>query len=227
MLARCLIVAAWCSLAVAFVSAGLIVFDIYGRGRRQRLAVMEAVWPLTTLYVGPLGVWGYRRLGRSGVADGRHDRAAAIRPRWSGVALSVTHCGAGCVLGDVVAEFVVFAFGLSIAGQALYAEYLGDYLLAIGVGMVFQFLVISRMRSLTLLAGLAAAAKSDVIALSAFEIGLFGSMALTRLVLFSGDHLSPTSPVYWLFMQAGMALGFATSWPANAWLVRRGIKDAM
>jgi len=28
-------------------------------------------------------------------------------------------------------------------------------------------------------------------------------------------------------MQVGMMLGFVTSHPANAWLIRRGIKEAM
>jgi len=28
-------------------------------------------------------------------------------------------------------------------------------------------------------------------------------------------------------MQIGMILGFATAWPANVWLVRRGIKEEM
>jgi hypothetical protein len=222
-----LVVVAWCSLAVAFASGGLILFDVYGRGHRQRLAVMEAVWPLTALYFGPVAVWAYRRLGRSAVPGRQQAKARLRRPRWSGVAISVTHCGAGCVLGDVIAEFVIFGLGLSLAGQVLSAEYLGDYVLAVAFGIVFQYLVISRMRPLGLRAGLAAAVKSDVIALSAFEIGLFGWMALMRFVFFPGPHLSPASPVYWLFMQIGMVLGFATSWPANVWLIRRGIKHSM
>jgi Domain of unknown function (DUF4396) len=222
-----LVAVAWCSLALGFGSAGWIVFDVYGRGRRQRMAVMEAVWPLTALYLGPVAVWAYRRLGRAGMPGHGHGRAPTRRSRWSGIALSVTHCGAGCVLGDVIAEFVLFGIAASIAGQALYAEYIGDYVLAIAFGIVFQYLVISRMRRLTVREGLLAAAKSDVIALSAFEIGLFGWMALMRFAFFPRPDLLPDSPVYWLFMQLGMILGFVTSWPANLWLIRRGIKEAM
>jgi hypothetical protein len=33
--------------------------------------------------------------------------------------------------------------------------------------------------------------------------------------------------VYWLMMQIGMALGFLTAFPVNAWLISRGIKEAM
>lgn len=208
-------------LALGFACAGWIVFDVYGRGNRQHLPVMEAVWPLTALYFGPLAIWAYRRFGHAGMAG------PTRRPRWPSVAVSVTHCGAGCILGDIIAEFALFGLAASIAGRALFAEYVGDYLLAIGFGIVFQYLVIARMRGLTLRKGLIAAAKSDVIALSAFEVGLFGWMALMRFLFFTRPHLLPDSPVYWMFMQFGMIIGFATSWPANVWLIRRGIKDAM
>jgi hypothetical protein len=220
-----LVIVSWCSLALGFGCAGAIVFDVYGRKHRQHLAVMEAVWPLTALYLGPLAVWGYRRFGMTRMAS--HQQRRWGRPGWTGIALSVTHCGAGCVLGDILAEFVIFSLGLTIADQALFAEYVGDYIVAVAFGIVFQYLVISRLRPLRLRAGLAAAAKSDVIALSAFEIGLFGWMALMRYAFFTDPGLHPDSPVYWLFMQVGMIIGFATAWPANVWLIRRGIKEAM
>lgn len=216
-----LVVVAWSALALAFGCVGWILVDIYGRGRRQHLPVMEAVWPLTAAYFGPLAVWAYRRLGHAGMA------VPSRRPRWSSVAVSVSHCGAGCVLGDVIAEFVVFAVGATVAGQALFAEYVGDYVLAISFGIAFQYLAIAPVRGLSLRKGLIEAAKSDFVALSTFEIGLFGWMALMRFVFFTDPHLSPDSPVYWLFMQLGMMIGFATAWPANVWLIRRGIKDAM
>jgi hypothetical protein len=28
------------------------------------------------------------------------------KPFWAGTAVSTTHCGAGCVLGDVIAEWI-------------------------------------------------------------------------------------------------------------------------
>jgi hypothetical protein len=41
-------------------------------------------------------------------------------------------------------------------------------------------------------------------------------------------HLMPSSAAYWLLMQVGMIIGyFFTSWPANVWLVKRGIKVLM
>jgi hypothetical protein len=57
-------VLAWLSLATALACAGAIVFDIVVRAHRQRMWIMDLVWPTTALYAGPLGWWGYRRYGR-------------------------------------------------------------------------------------------------------------------------------------------------------------------
>ena len=53
-----LTILAWVSLAIAFLTAGLIAYDIYGRGYRHKMPVMDAVWPITALYFGPLAWWG-------------------------------------------------------------------------------------------------------------------------------------------------------------------------
>ena len=225
-----LVVLAWVALAVAFLCAGAIVYDILGRGYRQHMRVMEVVWPVTALYAGPLALWGYRRFGRPRtrrwLAD--HDRDEPPgKPCWAAVAVGVSHCGAGCTLGDIIAEFGVFFLGLSVAGETLFAEYVGDYVLAILLGLAFQYFAIAPMRDLDLREGIVAAAKADILSLTAFEVGLFGWMALTSLVFFPDPHLHADSPVYWFLMQVGMCLGFLTAFPVNVWLIRRGIKEAM
>ncbi|MEO6859403.1 MAG: DUF4396 domain-containing protein [Solirubrobacteraceae bacterium] len=113
---------AWASIATGCLSAGVVLYDVYIRGLRQPMRVMEAVWPLTALYLGVLGWLVYARLGRPEV---RRDAAQAGEqdvPEWQGVAVSATHCGAGCALGDVIGEWVVFATSLTIAGAALWPE---------------------------------------------------------------------------------------------------------
>ncbi|HET8600959.1 MAG TPA: DUF4396 domain-containing protein [Segeticoccus sp.] len=225
-----LVVVAWCALASGFGSAGYIVWDILGRGYRQPMRVMEAVWPITALYFLPLAVWAYHRFGRPKTEKWlrRHQREEPpAQPNWAAVATGVSHCGAGCTLGDIIAEFVIFGLGATIAGEALFAMYVGDYLAAVGLGIVFQYLAIAPMRGLGLGEGLKEAAKADVLSLTAFEVGLFGWMALMRFVFFPDSPLEPSSPAYWFLMQIGMAIGFFTAWPANVWLIRRGIKEAM
>jgi hypothetical protein len=153
---------------------------------------------------------------------------ARSRPGWVTMAIEVSHCGAGCSLGDVASEFAIFALGLTVAGITLGAEYIGDFALALTFGIVFQYFAIAPMRGLGVKDGLIAATKADFISLTAFELGLFGWMAVMAYVLFPPpSHLMPSSASFWLLMQVGMMIGFATSWPANVWLVRRGIKVPM
>lgn len=150
------------------------------------------------------------------------------KPRWVVMATECSHCGSGCTLGDVIAELAIFALGLTIAGLTLPVEYIGDYVFAVGLGIVFQYFAIAPMRGLGVRDGLKAAAKADLISLTFFEIGLFGWMALMAFVFFPAPHrLMPNAAAFWFLMQVGMMIGFFTSWPANAWLVNRGIKIAM
>lgn len=150
------------------------------------------------------------------------------RPWWVTMAIEVSHCGSGCTLGDVISEFAIFWLGLTIAGVTLGAEYVGDYIFALAFGIIFQYFAIAPMHGLGLKDGLIAAAKADFISLTAFEVGLFSWMAIVTFVLFPApNHLMPSSAAYWLLMQIGMIIGYFSSWPANVWLVRRGIKVPM
>jgi hypothetical protein len=84
------------------------------------------------------------------------------------------------------------------------------------------------MRGIGFRKALPATVKADFLSLTAFEVGLFGWMLLMAFVFFPAPHhLTPSSPVYWFLMQIGMALGFLTAYPANVWLIRRGVKEAM
>ena len=220
----------WLSLGVAVLSAADILIDIYLRQRRQKMPVMEAVWPVTALYFGPVASIAYRHWGRPQSSRWLREQGLEEppdRPFWTKVAVGVSHCGAGCTLGDIVAEWVVFALAFQIAGMALFPEYIADYLLALLFGVAFQYFAIAPMRGLGFRKGIVQAAKADVLSLTAFEVGLFGWMALMALVFFPHPHLHPDSPVYWFGMQIGMVLGFFTAWPVNVWLIRKGIKEAM
>jgi hypothetical protein len=225
-----LVALAWVALAIAFGCAAVILFDVYGRGYRQRMGIMEAVWPVTALYFGPVALWMYWRFGRPNSRrwlEARGLDSPPDKPKWATTALGVSHCGAGCTLGDVIAATAVFALGIELFGRAFWPELIGDYVAALALGILFQYFAIAPMRGLDLRDGLAAAAKADVLSLTAFEVGLFGWMALMAFVFFPTNPLQPNDPMYWFLLQIGMVIGFGTAWPANAWLIRRGIKEAM
>jgi Domain of unknown function (DUF4396) len=224
-----LTVISWIFIGLGLLSAAAIVADIYVLGYREHVKIMEAVWPLTALYAGPAGLAAYFRWGRpmSHRWMTARNRGMPGKPFWAGTAVSTTHCGAGCVLGDVIAEWIVFAAALHLLGLALPAEYLLDYVLALSWGILFQYLAIAPMRQLRLGEGLKLAAKADFLALSAFEVGLFGWMAIYQLVLFTSPGLPANSAAFWFMMQIGMIIGFITSYPMNRWLILHGIKEIM
>lgn len=114
-----------------------------------------------------------------------------------------------------------------IVGLALWPEYIADYFLAFLLGIAFQYFSIAPMRGLGVGEGIVAALKADTLSLTAFELGLFGWMAIIQFVLFPIKHLHPDTPVYWFLMQIGMMLGFLTSYPVNAWLLKAGLKEKM
>jgi hypothetical protein len=239
---------AWISLGLAFASAAVIIFDEIKHP--QQMWVMNIVWPVTALYFSVIAVWFYFRAGRRMTreamhapmhgmremhgeqgretsAQAPHISSGAINPTFTQVAISASHCGAGCVVGDVIAEFAVFSLGMTMLGVALYASYAADFTLAWIFGIAFQYFVIKPMKHLTPAQGLIAAMKADTLSIIAFEIGMFAWMALVFFVLFSHPHLMPTQAVYWLMMQIAMVIGFITSLPVNRWLLRAGLKEVM
>lgn len=205
---------AWAALLGGGISAVSLAIEL--RRRPAKMAVMNVVWPVTALYLGPLAVWLFRRYGRA---------APDAKPFWAVTAVGVTHCGAGCTLGDIVAECGLFFTGTMLAGSRLDTSLVGDFMLAYVLGIAFQYFAIAPMRGVRGLRGIWAAMKADTLSLTAFELGLFAWMWGMH-VLFRPE-LKPDQAVYWFSMQVGMALGFVTAFPMNWWLIRRGLKEAM
>ena len=223
-------IVAWLSIAVASACALWIAGDELRHP--QKMAVMNVVWPVSALYFSVLGVWAYYRLGRKNAQDDARQESGD-RPRdrkgptAAQVAVGTSHCGAGCMLADIVAEFSIAAAGFTILGSVLWAEYIIDFAAAWALGIVFQYAAIQPMRHLPVGQGVAAAIKADTLSILAFQMGMYGWMALTYFIFFPRPHLTPFSPVFWLMMQAGMICGFATSFPMNRVLIRRGWNEAM
>jgi Domain of unknown function (DUF4396) len=216
-----LTVLAWISLAAGFSSAAAVLYDIYGRGLRQPMRVMEAVWPITALYLGLLGWFVYAWLGRP-----RLKRVGDER-EWEGYAISGSHCGAGCALGDVIGEWAAFAGSLTIAGAALWSGYALDFAFGYVLGILFQYWAIKPMSHLSRRATLRDAIRADTLSVVAFEAGMFAFMALVYFAFFTHPHLGTDNAAYWLMMQIAMAIGLATTYPVQIWLIRRGIKHTM
>ncbi len=209
---------------LSILSALLVLADIFLAHRRQPMAIMDAVWPLTMLYWGPLGLIFYAWFGRAMPPQPGHDHHHADKPMWQATFSGATHCGAGCAAGDFIGDWLAFAIGFTLFGSVLGGKYLFAFVLAYLFGIVFQYFSVAPMRGLGLKAGIIAAIKIDALSLLAYEIGMFACMGL-RAWLY--PHLLPTTWSYWLLMQVAMVAGFATTYPVNWWLISNGTKEKM
>lgn len=230
---------AWISLALAFLSALIIAADEVRHP--QKMAVMNIVWPVTALYFSLFAVWAYFAKGRTMTrdamqampkqhsAEGKGDEKEASQdgPTLSQTALAASHCGAGCVLADVVTEFSVYAAGATLLGTELYASYVWDFIAAWALGIAFQYFAIKPMRNLSVGGAIWAAVKADTLSILAFQVGMYAWMALVFYKLFPQPHLHPTQAAYWLMMQIAMVFGFVTALPVNWLLVKLGLKEKM
>jgi len=218
-----LTICAWISLAIALPSAAIIAADEFRHP--QKMTVMNFVWPITALYFSILALWAYFQYGRA--TPNRSHQEQNRAPDWGDAALSDTHCGAGCALGDVIAEFAVFAFSLKLFGSALYASYLADLIAAWLFGIVFQYFSLKPMTDLSRGQAIGAAIKADTVSILTFQIGMYLWMALVYFVLFPRPHIEPNHAVYWFMMQLAMICGYVTALPINLRLLRKGIKHPM
>lgn len=215
------------------------------------MKVMNLVWPITALYFGPLALEVYLRSGRKG-SKAHHARMmeevkrelkqerwvrGQVEPPAAGAgeapasreqaAVGVSHCGAGCTLGDIAAEWWVFLMGLTFAGGVFPTRILLDFLLAWTLGIAFQYFSIGPTRGLPVGATLVQAIKVDTLSIVAFQTGMSAWMALTYYVLFPSPHLEPNSAVFWLMMQVAMMVGYVAAYPVNAYVLNAGWKEKM
>lgn len=221
-------------LSLAMVSLGVAcaaVLAIDVVRRPQKMAVMNLVWPIDALFGSLLWLWFYFRWGRAR-PDARTPPFAVM------VAKAASHCGSGCTLGDIVAEtlallapgvLLVFGWG-HLFEERTYANWTLDFVFAFAIGIAFQYFTIVPMRHLRFWPGVWAAVKADTLSLASWQLGMYGFMGWAKFQLFGQvwqSELEPSMPEFWFAMQIAMLCGFATSYPVNWWLVRRGWKERM
>ena len=215
------------------VCAAIIALDELRRP--QKMGIMNLVWPLTALFGSLLWLAIYVRWGRT-PADPGAEQGEVPFPVM--VIKGSSHCGAGCTLGDIIAEWTAFAFPAvavwfgwqSWFADKIFAIWLLDFLLAFLIGVVFQYFTIKPMRDLSVGAGIRAAVKADTASISSWQVGMYGVMALIQFAWFRpafGATAEVNTPEFWFAMQLAMLGGFATAYPVNWLLIRIGWKEAM
>jgi hypothetical protein len=223
---------AWISIVVAVICALWIAGDEVRNP--QKMGVMNIVWPVTALYFSVFAVFAYYAFGRKQAMSGDQasmgDMPGAQKdgpPTLIQVAVGTSHCGAGCMIADVGAEFAIAAAALTLLGSVLWAEYVIDFAAAWTLGIVFQYYAIKPMRDISRWQAIVAAIKADTLSILAFQVGMYAFMALVYFKIFAHPHLTAFMPTYWLMMQAAMICGYVAALPMNWWLITAGLKEKM
>lgn len=222
---------AWSWIAICIASALFILIQTLRKP--QKMWIMDVVWPITGLYMGPFAIYLYRKSLPVSMKKPMSEDMKKIMeqhkddpPTWIQNSIAVFHCGAGCSIGDTIAELLVPALALTFAGE-FGTKLIFDFLFAYLIGVAFQYFTIVPMRGLSFGKGVIAAVRADTISILLFEVGMFGWMAISYYWLFPAPHLKPNMAAFWFMMQVAMIAGFLTALPANAWLIRKGWKEKM
>lgn len=112
----------WFFLALAALSAVVILVDIAFRGYRQRVGAMSAIWPMTALYLGPLAIWAYYRWGRPSSPKWQREHPETPQKTLAAAALTGgTPGGAASTIGHFIGVPLILLTGITIAGLDLWA----------------------------------------------------------------------------------------------------------
>ena len=161
------------ALAILSLIAGLICavwISIDEMRHPQHMWIMNLVWPITALYASVLGLIFYFAYGRLATLKkmqaaneaGKTPPSVGLTPFPIIVAKGALHCGSGCTLGDIIAEWLVFFipavaiwFGYkTIFSEKMFAVWVLDFLFAFVLGIAFQYFTIAPMRNLSVGEGL-------------------------------------------------------------------------
>lgn len=202
----------------------------------QSMKIMNVVWILTALWGSYLALWAYNKFGRSVPMkmdmsmDKSMDMSMNMETgqfKWQSIALSALHCGAGCTLADIIGEWFTNYIPITVGGSLLFGNWVLDFVLALIIGVYFQFYAIREMEKISVPSALSRAIKADFFSLLSWQIGMYGWMAIVYFVLFNDMPLPKDTWLFWFMMQIAMLFGFICAYPMNVLLIKLGVKKGM
>ncbi|MDX8477920.1 multicopper oxidase domain-containing protein [Mesorhizobium sp. VK24D] len=208
-------------LAVWFVLAGAstlyVGFDQYRNNPEP--VVMKWGFILVTLYMGPLGLLLYV-LADKEPRPGEHEAFTSPLSK-QGVG-STIHCVAGDATGIILAAVVTATIGLP-----MWLDLIVEYLAGFAFGLfIFQSLFMKSMMGGSYWDNVKKSFLPEFISMNFMMAG----MAPVMSFLMMGRDMramEPTELLFWGVMSLGVIAGFTLAYPANVWLVARGLKHGL
>lgn len=205
----------WFVLALA--STAYVAFDQF-MGNPEP-TVMKWGFILVTLYMGPFGLLLYV-LADKEPRPGEHEKFTS--PLWKQGVGSTIHCVAGDATGIITAAVITASLGLP-----MWIDLIVEYLAGFSFGLfIFQSLFMKRMMGGSYWQNVKMSFMPEFISMNAMMAG----MAPTMSYLMMGRDMRAMDPlelVFWGVMSLGVMVGFATAYPFNVWMVKKGIKHGL
>jgi FtsP/CotA-like multicopper oxidase with cupredoxin domain len=202
---------------IAFASTAYVAWDQFRNNPEPR--VMKWGFILVTLYMGPLG-WLIYVLADKEPRPGEHERF--IEPLWKQGVGSTIHCVAGDATGIILAAVVTASVGLP-----MWVDLIVEYAAGFAFGLlIFQSLFMKSMMGGTYGQNVRKSFMPEFISMNFMMAG----MAPVMSFLMMGRDMRamvPTELLFWGVMSLGVIAGFAAAYPANVWLVARGLKHGL
>jgi hypothetical protein len=194
----------WVVLVV--IALGVLVYDMR-KHNPGIMPLMKAVWFLTVLYSGPVGLLIYYYSGRKQI---REDSL------WRRGFRSTAHCYSGCGAGEVAG--VVIAAGLLslstwwVAAITFLLAYVAGY--AMTVGPLVQ-------EGVGLKQALWDAFYSETASITVMEIVAIGTD------IWLAGEATIGEPLFWSALAFSLTMGLIAAYPVNVLLVKFGVKEGM
>ena len=202
---------------VAAASAAYVAYDQFAGNPEP--TVMKWGFILVTLYMGPFGLLLYV-LADKEPRPGEHESFTA--PLWKQGVGSTIHCVAGDATGIILAAVVTASLGLP-----MWIDLVVEYVAGFSFGLfIFQSLFMKKMMGGTYWENVRKSFTPEFISMNAMMAG----MAPTMSLLMMGRDMRAMDPlelVFWGVMSLGVIVGFATAYPFNVWMVKKGIKHGL
>ena len=208
-------VLAWLMLALA--STVWVAWDQFARNPEP--SVMRWGFILVTLYGGPLALLVYV-LADKEPRPGTHERF--VQPLWKQGIGSTVHCIAGDSTGIILAAVITASLGLP-----MWLDLIVEYATGFAFGLfVFQALFMKNMMGGSYLQNVRRSFVPEFISMNFMMAG----MAPTMSLLMMGRDMRAMDPLqllFWGVMSLGVVAGFVAAYPANVWMVAKGIKHGL
>lgn len=218
--------AVWILTALWGSYLALWAYNRFGQGSSMKAKDAGMKMDMSDMKMDMPGMEGMDMTGMTGM-NMSGGMAGMKRPHWQSVALSTLHCGAGCTLADIIGEWFTNYVPVTVAGSQLVGNWVLDFILALIIGVYFQFYAIREMEKISVGNALTRAFKADFFSLLSWQVGMYGWMAIVSFVLFANEPLPKDTWIFWFMMQLAMLFGFFCAYPMNVLLIKLGVKKGM